>query len=386
MFFLENAKTMALSLIVLLTLARSLTAQDTDHFKNEKQLRRKLREVLQKYDLPAVFAAVVDTDSTIATLCDGVRKRGTKSAAQLTDRIALGSNTKSMTATLAAIVVESGEIDWNTTIAEIWPNLKRESLHPNLREVSLNDLLSHRSGIRRDFASRQWGSFFDEKHPPELERRRMLKLCMKDKPPHRFGEYNYSNLGYVVAAVMLEKVTGDTYENLMQRKIFQPLGMKSAEFRTMKMAEQLKPPLMWGHRSDGSPMNPKLAGAENPSAYASAGTVHLTIADYAKYARWHLKEKPEPLLSRQSTFDHLHSAHATNKSNGTKYGCGWIQFPFGNGRALQHAGSNTNSFALIWLLPDQNLAAIAWTNTYQPKHFEACDEMIGAMLKLYGKK
>jgi len=52
---------------------------------------------------------------------------------------------------------------------------------------------------------------------------------------------------------------------------------------------------------------------------------------------------------------------------------------------MQHTGSNTNSFALIWILPEKDLAAIACTNTYEPSHFPACDAMIAELFKLYAR-
>lgn len=355
----------------------------TDAEKSE--LEKIMADACRKHKVPSLTIAAVRSDEIIATLCSGVRKRGAESKVELTDRYPLGSNTKSMTATLAAIVVESGKIDWDTTIAEVWPKLDSKYLHPKLREVTLNDLLSHQSGLKGDFDGKEWGSFFEEKASPTAERQRMLKLCMKQKPKHKRGEYHYSNLGYVVAATMLEQVTGEDFETMMRRDIFKPLGMESADFRTKKSARKLKAPLLWGHQKDGSPISPKVASSENPSAYASAGTVHCTIADYAKYAQWHLRGKPEPLLSKQATLDHLHTGQVDMSSGGTKYGGGWIHFDTGYGRVMQHMGSNTNTRALIWILPEKNLAAIACSNSFEPSSFPACDAMIAELMKRFAK-
>jgi CubicO group peptidase (beta-lactamase class C family) len=230
-----------------------------------------------------------------------------------------------------------------------------------------------------------WLSFFKEKASPPDERRRMLKLLLKQKPEHPHGEYHYSNLGYVVAAAMLEKSSGQEFEAMMRRDVFKPLEMDSADFRTMASAKKLKAPLLWGHRNNGDPISPKIAGAENPSVYASCGTVNVSIADYAKYAQWHLHNEPAPLLSTQQALDHLHTGQIDSPSIGGKYGCGWIHLDTGLGRAMTHAGSNTNSFAVVWILPDKDFAVVACTNTGEQSGFQACDKAIQELMKRYAK-
>jgi CubicO group peptidase (beta-lactamase class C family) len=239
--------------------------------------------------------------------------------------------------------------------------------------------------LRGDIGGIAWATFFAEKASPTAERRRMLKLILKEKPEFSRGEYHYSNLGYAVAAAMLEKSTGEAFETMMLRDVFKPLKMDSADFRTMKSAKQLKAPMLWGHQANGKPISPKIAGAENPSVYASAGTVHITIADYAKYAQWHLKNEPAPLLSTKEALDHVHAGVIDVPSLGGKYGGGWIHLKAGFGRAMTHTGSNTNSFAVLWILPDKDFAAIACCNTGEQSGFLACDAAIVELMKRYAK-
>jgi CubicO group peptidase (beta-lactamase class C family) len=200
-------------------------------------------------------------------------------------------------------------------------------------------------------------------------------------PSQRQGTFSYSNLGYVIVAAMLETRARASFESLMKKHIFDPLEMRSADFRSMKSAKQIQPPLLWGHQAEsGEPVDPRSVGAENPTVYASCGTIHLSIEDYAKYARWHLVGKPAPVLRSQSAFDHLHEPQVDHTIPGTKYACGWICIDTGLGPALNHGGSNTNAFALIWVLPKSDLAAVVCTNTGQPQAFPACDEVISHLM------
>ena len=147
-----------------------------------------------------------------------------------------------MTATLAAVVVEAGKIEWDTTISQVWPRADEKHLHPSLRDVTLNELLSHQSGLAsdlkdlKDLKGNDWLSFFEEKAGPPLERRRMLKLILKFKPEHPRREYHYSNLGYVVAAAMLETKGGDSFENMMRRQVFKPLKMTSTATASSRLS------------------------------------------------------------------------------------------------------------------------------------------------------
>jgi CubicO group peptidase (beta-lactamase class C family) len=155
-----------------------------------------------------------------------------------------------------------------------------------------------------------------------LERKAMLKLALSKAPSQPQGTFLYSNLGYAIASAMLESRTGESYESLMKKHVFDPLEMRSADFRSMKSAKQLQPPMLWGHQAaNGEPVDPRTASAENPTVYAAAGTVHLSIEDYAKYARWHLAGKPSPVLQTQSAFDHLHRPQVDFDKSGAKYAC-----------------------------------------------------------------
>lgn len=380
-----SSSLVALGLIVTSGIASTAFAQTQANAMAEK-----LAEICRKHDVPAMTAAVVNSNGLVKADCFGNRKRGTSDKVELSDRFPIGSNTKSMTATLAAAIVEAGKIDWNTTIGEVWPKASDEDLHPKLRTVTLDQLLSHQSGLPAnisDISAQTWGSFFDEKQSPTLERRRMLKLVLSKAPSLPQGKFAYSNLGYAIASAMMETRTGESFESLIKKHVFDPLDMRSADFRSMSSAKQLQPPLLWGHQADsGEPVDPRTVGAENPTVYAAAGTVHLAIEDYAKYARWQLAGKPSPVLRSQDAFDHLHKPQVDFTLPGAKYGAGWIMVDTGLGPALNHAGSNTNTFALIWILPESDFAAIVCTNTGQSQAFPACDEMISHLMTEHAAK
>ncbi|PNY35294.1 hypothetical protein C2E31_18945, partial [Rhodopirellula baltica] len=325
-----------------LTIALTLVVASTGICKAQSarnELASKLSEICDRHDVPGMAFTIVNSQGTVQSGCVGTRHRGFDDPISIDDKFSIGSNTKSMTATLAAVLVDEGKIDWSTTIGDVWPKASSQDLHPKLRSVTLEQLLSHQSGMAANVSELDpaaWSDFFKEAQSPVLERRQLLSVALASAPTQPQNKFAYSNMGYAVASAMLETRARQSFESLMQEHLFDQLGMRSAEFRTLKTAKQMRPPFVWGHKADGTPIDPRTAGADNPSVYAAAGTVRLNIEDHAKYAQWLLRGKPEPVLKTQASFDHLQKPLVDHTSPGAKYACGWICVPTPNGPALNH--------------------------------------------------
>ena len=98
-----------------------------------------LEAIRSKHKLPAIAAAVADDERIIASAAIGVRRLGESTSVELQDRFHIGSCTKAMTATMIATLVEAGEMRWETTIAELFPELKAE-IHEEYAGVTLEQL------------------------------------------------------------------------------------------------------------------------------------------------------------------------------------------------------------------------------------------------------
>ena len=103
-------------LILLLLTSLSLSA--------DENMEKILSGFLKKHQLPGLAAAVTQDGKIIASGAVGVRKSGSDAKVTLQDKFHIASCTKSMTATLAAMFVEEGKINWTSTIAEIFPEMK----------------------------------------------------------------------------------------------------------------------------------------------------------------------------------------------------------------------------------------------------------------------
>jgi CubicO group peptidase (beta-lactamase class C family) len=136
----------------------------------------------------------------------------------------LGSDTKIMTSTLAAIMIEQGKLEWNSTVSEVFPDLA-SGFHQDFRDVTLVQLLSHVAGLPANAdcgALMGYGSVRDQ-------RARAVRDALGQKPLSAPGTtYLYSNLGYIIAGAIIERVSGMEWEDALTRFVFDPLGMTTA--------------------------------------------------------------------------------------------------------------------------------------------------------------
>ena len=338
-----------------------------------------LETIRAKYHLPALAAAVVREESVIEIEAVGRRTIGEKVPVIAEDQWHIGSCGKSMTATLAAILVEDGKIAWGTTIGQVFPEWQ-ELIEPAWRAVSLEQLLQHRGGAPTQPPDNLWRNARRATGTPTAQRLDFVRGLLLRRPVARPGEKMiYSNQGYAIAGAMLERATGQPWETLMRERLFGPLGMTSAGFGIPGDAQKLDQP--WGHRvTDGQP-TPVAPGpqVDNPAAIGPAGTIHCSIADLARYAGWHARSvRTTARILGPGSFTRLHTAPP-----GSDYAMGWVvaQRDWAGGTTLMHSGSNTMWYAVMWLAPGKGLALVAATNIAGKDAELGCDAAVAALLQ-----
>jgi hypothetical protein len=237
-----------------------------------------LENIREKHNLPAVAAAVVVDGKIVVTSAVGFRKNGGAEKVTVDDKFHLGSVTKSMTATVAAMLVEQGKISWTTTIGEAFPELRNE-IHPDYLRVTLEQLLSHRSGAPGDAPGDLWRKAWAANGTAAEQRLTFIKGILARKPEAKPGtKFIYSNQGYTIAGVMLEKATGKTWEDLLRSMLFEPLGMTTAGFGAPASVGKVDQP--WGHTK-------KCFQAANQFRPAQVRTIHWrSVRRVRCIARW----------------------------------------------------------------------------------------------------
>lgn len=364
--------------------------------KAQTSLNTELAPFLVRYDLPALAAAVVKDGKILAVGAVGTRKTGAKIPVTLNDRFHLGSDTKAMTALLAAMLVEEGKLRWNSTVAEVFPELVDKMDH-RLRRVTLEQLLSHTSGIPADneaFGNLLSKSMFQDGNLDELrywliQQWRMLPLV--SEPGSKFA---YANMNYTIVGAMIESVGGKTWDEMVTERVFTPLGLKTAGLGAQATLGNIDAPL--GHAMVDRKTKAFLAGpnGDNPAVIGPAGIAHMSVLDFAQWAGWNVGEgKRGPNLVRPETMRKLHTPIVSmpvkkDAAPGTpsrgRYALGWgeLTVDWATEPLIYHGGSNGKNLAHIWLNTKRDFAMVLVTNIGGPKADEA---LFSLAAQLYAK-
>ncbi|VGO17142.1 D-alanyl-D-alanine carboxypeptidase [Pontiella desulfatans] len=334
-----------------------------------KEIEVSLKGIIERENLPGMVAAIASSEGIVAIGAAGVRKDGSREEFTQNDVIHLGSCTKAMTSTLLATFVADGTITWETTLIEVMPEL-RKRIHPDYHNVTVWQLLTHRAGVPVN--AKDWWA-----HPEmKLEKRRVeiLKDSLEDAPKAKKGEYLYSNLGYMIAACMVEQKTGDTWEELIEERLFKPLDMDSAGFGPPGKRGRKDQP--WGHNKSGKKWS--AMQSDNAEALGPAGRVHCSVEDWAKFIALQLPNGKGQELS----FGREHLKKLITPVG--DYAGGWIvaKRSWGNGVVLTHSGSNTMWYATVWVASQLDRAFIVVTNSCDEDSHAICDKMIGELIRI----
>jgi CubicO group peptidase (beta-lactamase class C family) len=341
-------------------------------------LEKRLETIRAKHGVPALAAAATGPDRLLVIGATGVRKKGAPDPVTVDDLWHLGSCTKSMTATMLARLVDRGKLSWETTIGEAFKD-DLDDIHPDYRPVTIEQMLAHRAGIPADLSNGGlWGRLWQKKGTPTEQRRELCDGVLPFAPASRPGtQYLYSNAGFAVAGHIAERAMKTPWEDLMRTELFEPAGMTAVGFGAPGIpGGVITQP--WGHSAHGGePVEPGPNG-DNPPAIGPAGTVHASLADWAKYAALHLRgaHGRTDYLKRE-TFARI---QARPKVGDYAFGWGHHDRPWANGHVLSHSGSNNSWFCVVWLAPERDVAYLACCNAGGDGAARATDEAIGALM------
>lgn len=379
--------TRAIATIALAACAAGGHAQQTDD--GPGNLDDALRPIVEQHGVPSLVIMAVRGGDVIAQGAVGVRRAGRDEPITLDDRWHIGSCAKSMTATLAARLVEAGHLKWTSTIGETIGTIDslKGRLLPEYHGVTLRQLLAHRSGLPQDRAPDPdiWPRIMSLRGPMIEQRREAAAIVLARKPAAAPGSVMaYSNFGYVVAAAMMEHATGQSWEDLITAHLFEPLGIASAGFGPPGNREEGQTATQpRGHRMGrgrAHAIEPGTLGSDNPAVLRPAGGVHLALRDWGRYAAAHVagaRGEATTLLRPESWV----VLHADEQDQGYALGWGLGERAWAGGRVLTHDGSNSLWMAAIWLAPERNLAVLAATNIGGDAAAAACDQAVVQALK-----
>lgn len=337
-------------------------------------------ESIRRHNRLPALAAAASIDGLVTDItATGLRKAGGSEEVTLEDQWHLGSCTKSMTATVAAMLVEQGKLSWETTVGEVFTELQ-SVMDDDWKAVTLEQLLSHRGGAPAHAPDDLWMRAWQQRGTPMEQRLKFIGGLITRRPEVPPGtKFVYSNQGYAIAGAMMERRSGLAWEEMMRTMLFEPLAMHSAGFGAPGSEDDLDQP--WGHTGTARRPEPVPPGpeADNPPAIGPAGTVHCSIGDLLRYCAFHAAEgRSGPALLKAESFKKLHT-----RVDHEDYSLGWVvqKRHWGGDNVLMHTGSNTMWYCAMWVAPDRNAAFVAASNCDFDAADDGCDEAVKVMVE-----
>ncbi|CAF0916747.1 unnamed protein product [Rotaria sordida] len=318
------------------------------------------------YNMPGLSALALKKGEIIAQGASGYRRQGDSTPLLVTDPINLGSCSKWMTATVAGRLVDKKILSWTTQINECFSNYN--SFNSAFRNTTLEQFLAHRSGVQQSttFYNRYLKELLAQQGTYRQIRYWVAEAVLKDVPEVQPGEYLYANQGYAVAAAMMEQITGQDWESLIQEYIFTPLDMTSATIGII-YDETIPPKTPVGHDlplKHTVPIPRPVPNAtllhNDQAATGPGGYIACTLQDWAKFLHAHVIGESTDFLSAET------AAKLKRPFIGVEgYGLGVAAYNrtwATPGQALVHSGDIFGQDTVFWMTPSRDLIVAVYTN------------------------
>jgi len=359
------------AILIFLIFCSASNGQDLKHFADS---------ILLADNIPAIDYAVFKSDTVFEMDAVGLNRIDRKERVNLNSRFHLGSNSKAITAFIAAKLVEEGKLKWETLFFELYPELATGADTSYLK-ITLADLLSHRARIKPFTAGEE---FLELKLTGDQEAQKMqFAKFLLHHEPQKFKKdeaYIYSNAGYALAAMMLERATGKSYKNLVNEIMNEQLKL-NVQFGWPNIPDATQPSGHIGKSWGQEAMKPLTDSTDYKlnTLIIPAGDLNMTLPDYTKFIQLILKGiKGENNFLRSETYEHL------------LFGLPEYAFGWGNGLKekkyfASHDGSAGTFYCHTLILKKSDLAIIVVSNSAEENTVKGIYALRNLILKKYKK-
>ena len=258
----------------------------------------------------------------------------------------LASVTKQFTAMGILILINQGKLTYNTKLTEVIPEFPEYG-----KDITLKNLMSHRSGLQ------DYEKLYTKVGEEQLVDKDVLNLLIAQDsllfPAN--SKYRYSNSGYAVLAMIIERVSGKTFKEFMDKEIFEKIGM------TNSTVYQKGLPIK--NRAYGYTFNDSIyenIDQNTWSAILGDGGIYSSVRDYV---HWDRGLYNETLVSTDLLNDAFSNWDENGKTEGKGYGFGWRIFIINDRKYLTHAGGTTGFRNFSVRIPSEKITVVIYTNT-----------------------
>ncbi len=336
----------SLPLISLLAFTISLPAQATPtiqprslHPELRPALDDRIKGIMERQHIPGMAIVVMKNGLVIERRGYGIADRATQTTVGADTKFPIGSVTKQFTAAAVMLLVEEGKLDLDQPISQYLSDLPTA-----WQPLTLRQLLNHTSGLSESY------DYGKVKQPIDLLKFGNPKL---DFPP---GEaWMYSNTGFLVAGLIIEKVSGQSYTDFMRDRIFQPLGMTNTQAE-LSTVPNLATGYFWNDRGWNRQLDKQdLTGWQWAHA---AGNIISTVTDMTQW----LAALNDRKLLKPSSYEQLWANATLKNGRSTDYGLGWGVNQFNGHAKTIHGGSVSGYASGLVRFPNDRIDVVVLTN------------------------
>lgn len=318
------------------------------------------------WNVPGFALAIVKDDKVVFAKGYGVLKLGEPARVDADTLFAVGSNTKAFTSAALAVLVDEGKVSWDDPVTKHLPGFQLSDPYVT-REMTVRDLLSHRSGLATFAGDLLW---YESGYPRDEILRRARHLKPASSFRSRFG---YQNLMFLAAGEIVPAVSGRSWDDFLRERIFQPLGMRRTTTRHAEIlrASNVAAP----HNEMGGRL--RVIPFGNVDNIGGAGAVKSSAADMARWVRLQLgrgtfegRKIFNVAASREMWTPHTvlgAISEGSERFNPTThfslYGLGWILGDYHGRLLVSHGGGLDGMVSRVALMPEERLGLVILTNS-----------------------
>jgi len=346
-----------------------------------------------EWRVPGLAVAVIKDDQVLLSKGYGLRRVGAPDPVDQHTLFAIASNSKAFTAAALAILVDEGKLKWDDRVNTIlpWFRLKNEYA---TREIRIRDLLCHRSGLGTFSGDLLWwGTDYSTKEI--LERSAQLEPATSFR-----SSYGYSNLMFLAAGEVVVAVSGKSWPDFIQERIFTPLNMNRTvcSVRNLLELENFAIP----HKT--------LADQSQPIAWmnwdnmVAAGGIISNADDMARWLKLQLRHgklSADKRVFSEEACHQMWQAHTSiplplkpsarfSSVHFRSYGLGWALNDYLGRKTIGHGGGYDGMNSQVLMVPEEKIGVVVLTNSLTPISsllaYRALDSLMGTLGKDYSQE
>lgn len=330
---------------------------------NKKELLETIDDLRKQHNIPSVQVGIIKNNETVFCGGTGFRDLDSRLLSNTETVFPIASDTKAFVAEAIAILVDEGKVEWDKPIKYYIPDFK---MHDNYatENLTVRDMLCHRCGLPGH-------GFMLMLNMKDYSKNHILESLeyLKPNAPIRY-KMQYQNHMYGIAGTLIERVTGQKWNEFIDERILQPLGMINTCFSVKEITKLENKALPYEYRN-GS-IN-EISYDDISQVMGSAGSMNSNIKDMLKWIQFNIDKgqwKEQKIISK----DNIEECHSPQMILGDfpcwnfeeidfqNYGMGWFMESYRGHKVIHHSGSIAGFISMVSFIPEINAGFVILTN------------------------